>query len=94
MATAPFFFATPKHEAVAITTASGTSWVTLLTGGVSGTKVVGIGAVSESTAAQIVQLSILRSAVNYVEGSVSVAASAGNDGATAAANFGPGYAIF
>ena len=86
MATAPFFFGTPKHEAVAITTASGTAWVTILTGGTSGTKVVGIGAVSESTAAQILQLSVLRSAVNYVLGSVSVAASAGNDGTVAAAN--------
>jgi hypothetical protein len=86
MAAAPFFFATPKRESVQITTDTGTGWATLMTGGVSGTKVVSIGAVSDSTAAQVVQLSLLRSTTNYILGSVSVAASAGSDGTVAAAN--------
>jgi hypothetical protein len=86
MAAAPFFFATPRRDSVQITTATGTGWSTLVAGGASGTKVVSIGAVSESTAAQVVQLSLLRDATNYVLGSVSVAASAGNDGTVAAAN--------
>ena len=84
MSATPAFAVTPKAGLAQIANADASNQKDVLTGGASGTKVTALMASSDDTSARVVQLSILRSAVNYVFGSVSVAAASGTDGSTAA----------
>ena len=86
MATTPFFFGTPKHGLAQLTTSSGTSYATVVSGGSSGSKIVSLGCVSESTVAQLITVAIQRSAVTYVKGAATVAVTAGTDGSTPVAD--------
>lgn len=84
MAASPAFAATPKLGVVKIVNADASAQKDVLAAGSSGTKVVSVTAVSDDTSARVLQLSVLRSAANYILGSVSVPAASGTDGTTAA----------
>jgi hypothetical protein len=84
MSATPAFAATPRAGLVQIANADASNQKDVLSAGANGTKVTALMAASDDTSARVVQVSILRSATNYVLGSVSVAAASGTDGATAA----------
>lgn len=84
MSAVPFVFGTPHMGLTQLSTATGTTPQTIAAGGASGSKITSIGVVSESSAVAVLQLSILRAAVNYSLGATSIPANSGSDGATAA----------
>lgn len=83
MAATPIFVATVNDGVAQIANADASNLKTLVTAGASGTKVTGINLSSTDTVSRVIQLWITRSSVNYLIGSVTVVAGAGNDGATA-----------
>ena len=84
MATQPVVVGTPKVGLVQIAPADASAQKALVTPGSSGSKVTSIMLTSTDTSARVVQISIKRSSVNYILGSVNVAANAGTDGTTPA----------
>lgn len=84
MATTPSFVGAPNVGVQQILPADTTAWKTLFTAGASGSKVAALNLQSTDTVARVVQVSILRSAVNYILGCINVPAGAGNDGVTPA----------
>jgi len=82
MAATPAFPATINDGLVAIANADASNLKTLLTPGSNGTKVTAINLSSTDTSSRIIQVWITRSAVNYLLGSVTLPALAGNDGVT------------
>jgi hypothetical protein len=86
MATAPFFFATPKLGLVQIVNGDASNLKTLVTAGSSGSKVVSIMAQTDETSARDLTLGITRSATFYPIGTVTVAIGSGNSGTVAAVN--------
>src|SRR5437868_186174 len=86
MGTQAQFPITPKAGVVQINNGNGTTAQTLMTGGSTGTKIVGLNLANTDTAAKIAQIFLVRSSTSYLIGSVSVPAGAGNDGSTAAVN--------
>jgi len=84
MSSSPSFAVTPKAGLVQIVNADASNQKSVLAAGASGTKVTGLLVSSDDTSARVLQISILRSAVNYVLGSVSVPAASGTDGSTPA----------
>ena len=78
----PAMIQTPGWAGTAYTTASSTS--THVTGGADGTKVVSLTAISNSTTAHVFQLGMSTGGAAIPIVSVSITASAGTDGATAA----------
>src|SRR5689334_16258532 len=68
----------PKAYKAQITSASGTTAVSLITPGANGTKVISIICSNTDTAGYNVTFSVLRSAATYALGTVAIAASAGN----------------
>lgn len=82
----PNFAATPKIALAQILNADATAWKDLVTAGASGSKVAAVLAASDDTSARVVQLSVLRSSVNYILGSVNVPIASGTDGAAAGVN--------
>lgn len=73
----------PRKGLAQISNATGTSQVTVVTAGGNGNKVVSLLATSTDTAAQIVQVAIVRSSTTYVLATTQVAANAGSTNATA-----------
>lgn len=71
---------TPEAGPVQIVPADTTTQKSVFAAGANGAKITGVVACSDDTAARVLQLSILRSAVNYVLGSVNVPALSGTDG--------------
>lgn len=82
MAAAPTFVGTPKVGLVQIANADASNQKALVTPGASGSKVTSILFASTDAVARVVQISIKRSAVNYIFGSVTVAITGGTDGVT------------
>ena len=87
MATAPTFVGTPKIGLAQILPADTTSAKTVVTAGASGSKITGIVATSTDTVARVVTLSLVRSAVSYPLGAVTVALASGTDGVTPTTTF-------
>lgn len=83
---APNFAAVPKIALQQILNADASAWKDLVTAGSSGSKVAAVMAASDDTSARVVQLSVLRSAVNYILGSVNVPIASGTDGAAVGVN--------
>lgn len=75
---------TPMVSVARIQNADASTQKTVVTGGANGTKLNALTATSDDTSARIVQVSLLRSAVNYILGSVSIPAGSGTDGSTPA----------
>jgi hypothetical protein len=69
---------TPRAYKAQITSASGTTPVSLVAGGVNGTKVISIVCSNTDISAYNVTFAVSRSSINYVLGTVAIAASAGN----------------
>lgn len=76
----------PKAYKAQITNASGTAVVSLAPGGTNGTKIMGLICAGTNTAAQDIEVTVLRSAVNYPLGTVTVPITAGTIAATPAVN--------
>src|SRR5262245_35871499 len=74
----------PKTGVVQIVNADGSNQKTVFTAGADGTKIISLRACSDDTSARVLQISKLRSAVNYVLGSVNVPIASGTDGTAAA----------
>lgn len=83
----PPFVQTPRVAALKLVNGTGTTITDVLAAGSLGTRIDKIGASSNDTAARVVQIYLTNGGVDYLLGSVSVSALAGNDGATAGANF-------
>ena len=79
----PVFVQTPKLGAVQIVNANGTTPQSLYACGANGSKITGIFASTTDTAADTVQLSLLRSATTYIVNTVSVPAGSGTTAAAA-----------
>jgi hypothetical protein len=84
MATYPSFVSSPNVGVVQILNADASNQKTVFTAGASGSKVSALMATSTDTSSRILQVSITRSATNYIIGSVTVPIAAGTDGVTAA----------
>ena len=82
----PVFVQTPQVALAVVSTVTGLTAVTLLTGGTNGSKVVSLTAASTNGGAIVVSVAVVRSAVSYTLGTFSVPANSGTDGATAAFN--------
>lgn len=82
MAADPAFAATPKRGKQQIANADASTFKSLLSAGSSGTKVFGITLQSTDTSARVVQISLYDGTTDFLIGSVTVAAGAGNDGLT------------
>lgn len=76
----PVFVKTPKAGVAQILPADTTTAKTVLTAGADGQKIVALLATSTDTAARTLQISLVRSAVVYLLGSVTVAIASGTDG--------------
>lgn len=87
MAAAPIFAGVINLGVAQILPADASTQKTIFTAGASGSKVVACMIATDETAIRVIQMSILRSAVNYTIGSVSIPIGAGNDGVTPAVNF-------
>jgi hypothetical protein len=66
------------NAAAQIVNATGSALVTLVTGGTNGTKIESLNVSSTDTSARDIQLWMTISAVNYLLGTVSIPANAGN----------------
>jgi hypothetical protein len=86
MAAVPIFAAAVNLGVAQILPADASNYKTVFTAGASGSKVVALIAATDETAVRVLQIAILRSAVNYVLGSISIPIGAGNDGATPSVN--------
>lgn len=84
MASTPTFVSTPNVVPVQILNADASAQKSLIVAGSSGTKVTSVIANSNDTTARVLELSILRSATNYLIAAVTVPANAGTDGTTVA----------
>lgn len=82
MSAIPAFASAPRAGVVQIANADASNLKDVLSAGSAGTKVSALMAASDDTSARVVQISILRSATNYILGSVSVPAASGTDGST------------
>lgn len=80
MSASPAFIASPKNPAVAFANADSTTFKTLLTAGASGSRLDTLIGTSTDTVANIVQLCITRSAVDYLLGEIGIPANAGTNG--------------
>lgn len=76
----PVLVQLPKVGLVQIVNADASNQKDAFTAGADGSKIVAVLAASDDTSARVLQLSILRSAVNYVLGSVNVPIASGTDG--------------
>lgn len=74
----PTFVKTPNRGVVQISTGTGTSVVTLYTGGVNGSKIVGINATTTSTTAFDLRLYLTNGGVNYFVSTGSLTALSGS----------------
>jgi hypothetical protein len=83
MSALPVKLQTPKLPLAQIVNADASNQKTLYTAAAAA-KLVGLMACSDDTSARVLQVSILRSAVNYLIGSLSVPTLSGTDGVTAA----------
>jgi hypothetical protein len=83
MTALPVKLQTPKLGLVQIVNADSTNWKTVYTAAAAA-KLVSVGACSDDSSSRVIQVSILRSATNYIIGAVSVPTLAGTDGSTAA----------
>jgi hypothetical protein len=86
MANAATFVGTPRLGLVQIVNADASAQKTVLVAGAAATKVASLLASSTDTSARVLTVSILRSAVNYVLGAMTVPITAGTDGVTATTN--------
>jgi hypothetical protein len=81
MSSTPSFVATLQTPAVQFENADGTSFKTLLTAGVGGTRVdTLIGTNTDTASAYVVQLAVTKSAVDYVIGEVNIPIGSGTNG--------------
>lgn len=80
MASSPAFIASPANPVVAFANADGTSFKTLMTAGASGSRLDSLFASSTDSASNVMQLALLKSAVSYVIGEVTIPANAGTNG--------------
>ena len=86
MATTPTYVGTPKVGLAQILPADTTANKTIVTAGASGSKITGLTLTSNDSAAKVVQVSLVRTAVTYILGSVAVPALSGTDGVAAGIN--------
>ena len=87
MAASPVFVATPKITPQSWTNSdSANTKKTICTAGASGSKVVAVLVSSTDSSARVFQLFLNRSSTDYLLGSLSIAVTAGSDGATSTAN--------
>lgn len=94
----PVFIQTPKITPITIVAADASNQKVVATAGTNGTKVVGLNITSDDSSTRIVQVSLTRSATNYLMASASVTTLSGTEGATATVNmmnktFWPGLPI-
>jgi hypothetical protein len=80
MAASPAFVASPKNPAVAFANADATAFKTLMTAGASGSRLDSLIGTSTDTVANVLQLAVTKSAVDYVIGEVAIPANAGTNG--------------
>jgi hypothetical protein len=80
MSASPAFIASPKNPAVAFANADATAYKTLMTAGSSGSRLDSLIASSTDTVANVMQLAVTKSAVDYVIGEVAIPANAGTNG--------------
>lgn len=80
MSATPVFVGTPNVGLVQIVNADASAQKTLFTAGASGSKITSISAVSDDTAARVIQLSVLRGGTNYPIATVNVPIGSGSDG--------------
>lgn len=86
MTATPTFIQTPKAGLAQILPADTTTKKTLLTAGASGMKVTAVNVASTDTANRILQMWIVRAAVNFLQQTQTITALAGNDGVVAPIN--------
>lgn len=82
----PIFVKTPNHAEVTFVNADSTNAKDLISAGANGTKVIGIAATSDDTAAVNMRLYIHDGTTAYLVGTVRIAIAAGSDGAAPAVN--------
>jgi hypothetical protein len=80
MSASPAFVTTPKNPAVAFANADATAFKTLMTAGASGSRLDSLIGTSTDTVANVLQLAVTKSAVDYVIGEVAIPANAGTNG--------------
>lgn len=80
MSATPAFIASINNPAAAFANADGTSFKSVLTPGSTGARVDTLFASSTDTAANVMQLAVQKSAVDYVIGEVAIPANAGTNG--------------
>lgn len=80
MSASPAFIASPKNPAVAFANADGTSFKILMTAAASGSRLDSLIASSTDTVANVMQLAVSKSGVDYVIGEVAIPANAGTNG--------------
>jgi hypothetical protein len=79
MSSSPSFIASPKNPAVAFGNADGTTFKTLMTAGSSGSRLDTLIATSYDAVANVMQLAITKSSVDYPLGEVAIPANAGTN---------------
>jgi len=84
MSTTPNLVGTPKCWPAKIVNADASTQKDVVTAGINGSKVTALIATSDDASARILQVSLLRSAVNYPLCSVSVPIGAGTNGTASA----------
>lgn len=86
MAASPVFAGAINLGLVQIVSADASNYKSIFTAGASGSKLVACMIATDETAIRVIQLAILRSAVSYVIGSISIPVGSGNDGVVPAVN--------
>lgn len=82
----PVFIQTPKITPITIVAADASNQKVVATAGSNGAKVVGLFVTSNDTSNRVLQISLTRSATNYLMASFVITTLAGTDGATAVIN--------
>lgn len=93
MATAPFFFGTPKNTKLQLGINDGTSARAVMSGAANGSKVVAVIATSDDTAAKDLKIGIIKSGTFYPIAAKNIPITAGQVSSVAAVNMlDPSYA--
>lgn len=80
MAANPAFIASPRNPVAAFANADSTNFKTVMSAGVSGSRLDSLIASSTDTAANVLQLAVQKSSVDYIIGEVTIPANAGTNG--------------
>ncbi|APW37171.1 hypothetical protein RD110_08130 [Rhodoferax koreense] len=82
MSSAPSFIATPRTPAVAFVNADGTTFKTVFSAGINGSRVDSLfGASTDTAGFYVMQLAVQKSGVDYPIGEVTIPIGAGTNGA-------------